>query len=334
MPLVPVEKLWQRLTQGDIAPCYLFFGTETYLIQEYTTACLERLLGTAPRDFNCDVFHLETSALSEALGMAHTLPVLSARRVVVLQALQVLDKTAWQHLEAYLEQPSESTVLLCSCNESEQRKFPARFWQHTVAIACAPLDMDKLHAWVARTVAQRGYRITDDAIQGILQEQERDLQMILREIEKLCSYVGDAGQITLEAVQHVGYASRLLSIFALADALGSRKLVPALTMVSGLLDQGEPPLVIFSLVVRHFRLLWQVRHLTQQQQDLPRIVKALGLPTAVCRQLLVQSKLFSLEHLRRLYAAALEADMAFKTSNKPPRAILERLILDVCVNAA
>jgi hypothetical protein len=46
--------------------------------------------------------------------------------------------------------------------------------------------------------------------------------------------------------------------------------------------------------------------------------------------LVTQSRRFSLAHLRQLYAAALEADLTFKTSNKPPRAILEELILHVC----
>ena len=333
MPLLAVDKLWQQLTQGTVAPCYLFFGTETYLLHEYTANCLQRLLGTAPRDFNYDVCQLATTSMSEALSLASTLPVLSPWRVVSLQGLQELDKAGWQQLEAYLDQPLASTVLLCSSTESDQRKFPTRFWQQVAAIACAPLDAGKLHAWVARAVAQRGYRITEEAIQSLLQEQERDLQMISQEIDKLCTYIGEPGQITVDTVQQVGYASRLLSIFALADALGARQLLPALTLVNGLLEQGEPPLVLFSLVVRHVRLLWQAHQLVQQQQALPHIVKALGLPTAVCRQLMRQSLLFSLEHLRALYTAALEADVLFKSSNKPPRAILEGLVFAACLPA-
>jgi len=67
---------------------------------------------------------------------------------------------------------------------------------------------------------------------------------------------------------------------------------------------------------------------------MPQMAKTLGLPLAVCRQLSAQSQHFAVEHLRQLYIAALEADLAFKTSNKPPRAILEELILHVCVRGA
>ncbi len=51
MPRILAAALWKRLAQGQIDPCYLFFGEETYLIQEYTTTLIEHILGTAPRDF-------------------------------------------------------------------------------------------------------------------------------------------------------------------------------------------------------------------------------------------------------------------------------------------
>ena len=40
MPRVLAAALWKRLAQGQIDPCYLFFGEETYLIQEYTTTLI------------------------------------------------------------------------------------------------------------------------------------------------------------------------------------------------------------------------------------------------------------------------------------------------------
>jgi DNA polymerase-3 subunit delta len=122
----------------------------------------------------------------------------------------------------------------------------------------------------------------------------------------------------------------LQSIFALSDALGTRQIGPAFIIVERLLNQGEPPLVILSMMVRHVRLLWSVKQLEQQRHNASHMAKTLGLPPAVCRQLVTQSRHFSLEHLRQIYAAALEADVTFKTSNKPPRAILEELILHVC----
>jgi DNA polymerase-3 subunit delta len=334
MPRVLAAALWKRLAQGQIDPCYFFCGEETYLIQEYTTTLIECLLGTALRDFNCDVFSVDNDTLEDALSIAHTLPMMATHRVVVLHGLQQLRKADWPPLEHYLEHPSISTALICSSSVSDPKKFPPSLWQHAVTVECHRLDGPKLHDWVTHTVAKRGYRITPEALRVLLHEQEPDLQTIRQEIEKLCTYVGDTPEITLDDVQEVTQTSRLQSIFALSDALGTRQIGPAFTVVERLLNQGEPPLVILSMMVRHVRLLWSVKQLGQQRHDLPQMAKTLGLPLAICRQLVTQSQHFSMEHLRQLYTAALEADLTFKTSNKPPRAILEELILHICGRGA
>src|SRR5215831_14400042 len=334
MPRVSAAALWKRLAQGQIDPCYLFFGEETYLIQEYTATLLEHILSTAPRDFNYDVFSVDNDTLEDALSIARTLPMLATHRVVVLHGLHQLRKADWPQLERYLEHPSTSTALICSSSVSDPKKSPPCLWQHAVTVECNRLEGPKLHDWVTHIVAQRGYRIAPEALQVLLHEQQPDLQTIRQEIEKLCTYVGETSEITLDDVQEVTHTSRLQSIFALSDALGKRQIGPAFIVVERLLAQGEPPLVILSMMVRHVRLLWSVKQSSQQRQDIPQLAKTLALPLAVCRQLSVQSQHFSLAHLQQLYVAALEADLAFKTSNKPPQAILEELILHVCVREA
>lgn len=330
MPRVLAAALWKRLAQGQIDPCYFFFGEETYLIQEYTTSLMAQILGTGPRDFNCDVFNVDNDTLEDALSIARTLPMMATHRVVVLHRLHQLRKADWPQLERYLEQPSASTALICSSSVNDPKKCPPGLWQRAVSVECHRLEGAKLHDWVSHTVAERGYRIAPAALQVLLHEQQPDLQILQQEIDKLCTYVGETPEITLDDVQDVTPTSRLQSIFALSDALGTRQVGPAFVVVERLLNQGEPPLLILSMMVRHVRLLWSVKQETQQHHDAPHMAKTLGLPLAVCRQLVSQSRQFSLEHLRQLYSAALEADLTFKTSNKPPRAILEELILRVC----
>jgi DNA polymerase-3 subunit delta len=331
MPRVPVATLWQCLTQGRVDTLYFLCGEETYLIQEYTTTLIERILGAAPRDFNCDVFSAESDALADVLSVAHTLPMMAAYRVVVYHGLEHLPKADWPPLEAYLAQPSASTAFICSSSESEPKKCSPRLWEHATTVICTGLEGSKLHQWVAQTVTTAGYRITEEAIQSLLQDQEADLHTLQQELAKLCTYVGASGEIGLHDVHAVSPASRLHSVFALTDALGTRRSATALVEIDHLLNQGEPPLVILSMIVRHLRLLWSVQQLIQQRQDLPRMAKTLRVPLAVCRQVAAQSRAFSSERLLQLYTVALEADLAFKSSNKPPKAILEGLVLEICV---
>jgi DNA polymerase-3 subunit delta len=333
MPHVSAAKVLQLLSQRDIHPLYLLLGEETYLIHAYTSAFVERILGTAVRDFNCDIFDADSDSFSEALNVARTLPMMASHRVVVVHGLHQLRKADLRQLEAYAEHPSESTALICSSQDSDPKKCLPRSWRKAVVVDCHRLTGTPLCDWVVNTVAQYGYTITDEAVQTLLQDQQNDLWTILREIEKLCTYAGEKQDITLTAVQDVCQASRLHSVFALSDAIGTRDILQAITVIDGLLNQGEPPLLIFSMIVRHLRLLWSIRQLGQQRQDMSEMAKALGLPPHVCRRLAPQSRRFSSERLGQLYNIALKADLAFKTTNKPPKTILEGLIFELCSNS-
>jgi DNA polymerase-3 subunit delta len=328
-----MAQVLRRLDQGHIDPLYVLFGDEPYLVQEYTATLRERILGTAARDFNCDVFRAENDTLVEALSIARTLPMLAARRVVILHGLHHLRTPDLHHLEHYVTHPSESTALICSSNESDSNKLPSLLRQKGVVISCQRLQGTQLQEWVVRTVAAWNYRISDAAVRLFLQEQENDLQTIKGEIAKLCTYVGEQEEIQCSDVQDVCQASRHLSLFTLSDAIGTRQLSPALTVIERLLQQGEPPLVIFGMVVRQLRLLWSVKQLLLQRHEMSRIAKTLGLPQSVCRQLATQSHHFSTTRLQQLYEAAVEADLAFKSSNKPPQLILEGLILTLCASS-
>lgn len=335
MPRLHVTALWKRLSQGQVDPCYFFVGDETYLIEEYTTTLLERVLDTASRAFNCDIFSsADTDTLTEALSLARTLPMFTPYRAVVLHGVQTLRKSDWPALERYLEQPSSSTAFICSSTVNDPKKSPPALWQQAVLVECGRLEGGKLMEWATQTLAHQGYRMAAPALQALLQEQAPDLQTLRQELTKLCTYAGDTSEISLEDVQAVTQASRLHSIFALSDALGTRQVGAAFLLIERLLHQGEPPLVILSMMARHIRLLWSVKQLVQQRCDASAMAKTLGVPQGVCRQLATQSQAFSLEHLRAIYSAALEADLTFKTTNQPPQAILEALVLHVCLRKA
>jgi DNA polymerase-3 subunit delta len=330
MPQQSIAQVLQQLAKGQVAPLYLLFGSETYLIHEYTAACSERILGTASRDFNYDVFYADADTLQEALSLARTLPMMAAYRVVVLHDVHQLHKADLSRLEAYADTPSESTALLCSSQDDDPKKLPPALRRNAVTLACKRLEGTQLRQWVVRTVERQGCSIADDAVDGFLQEQQNDLWTLAREIDKLCTYAGETQHIRLEDVQTVCQALRLQSIFALSEAIGGHRPSHALSVLNELLHQGEPPLLVFSMIVRHLRLLWSVRQLSRQRRSLAEIAKTLHIPQRVCRQLVSQCGAFPAARLQQLYSAALAADLAFKTTNKPPRAILEGLILELC----
>ncbi|GIX48678.1 MAG: DNA polymerase III subunit delta [Candidatus Tectimicrobiota bacterium] len=331
MPLLAEAEFLSRLDKGELEALYLLWGEEVYLVRTYLALLVDRALAPALRDLNYHVFDAGEEALAEALGVAQTLPMLAPRRVVVVHHVHRLRHAEVALLEQYAAQPVASTVLIATATGNQVEKTLPRFWQQAAVVACHRLEGPRLQAWIRRQVRQHGCQIAAAAVEALVQAHENDLYTLAGEIAKLCTYAGEGATITLEDVQRLSPTTRLYSLFALSDALGTGDLGQALAVVDGLLRQGEPPLVILSMIVRQVRLLWAVKHLAAQRQDLTQIAKTLNLPRAVCRQLLGQSRRYSSARLRRLYTAAVEADMAFKTSAQPARAILEGLIFRCCL---
>jgi len=330
MPTVPITNVFQRLAARQIDPLYLFFGDETYLMQEYTAACTNRILATAPRDFNYDVFTLANDHLHEILSLAKTLPIMSEHRVLVLHDIHKLRKGEVRELEAYAASPSPTTALLCTtANPTPQKALP-QFFRRAVVVECKRLEGLPLRNWITRDIEQQGYRITPEAVQAFLQDQQNDLWTLKCELEKLCTYCGDKMEIGLAEIREICQPIQMRSIFALTDAIGSHQIGQAFALIDSLIQQGEPPLVIFSMMVRHVRLLWSAKGLGMQGESVSRIAKTLRLPHRVCQQITNQCKLFSTQRLQELYRTILKADLAFKTTNKPPKAILEELTLLLC----
>lgn len=334
MPQQSIAQVIQQLDKGHVAPVYLLHGSEPYLIHEYIALCRDRILDAGSRDLNYDVFAADTDSLLEVLSLAHTLPMMARHRVVVLHNVQQLPKADLARLEAYTAAPSESTALMCSSQDDDPQKLPPGFRHNAIMLACKRLEGAQLRQWVVRMVERQGCSIAADAVDGLLHEQQNDLWTLAREVDKLCTYAGATQRIGLEDVQMVGQGLRLQSIFALSEAIGSPRPAQALAVLNELLHQGEPPLVVFSMIVRHLRLLWSVRQLARQRRAPADMARTLRIPQRVCRQLVSQSSAVPAERLRQLYSAALAADLAFKTTNTSPQAILEGLILELCVKVA
>lgn len=330
MPTFSISKALQRLDSGQIDPLYLFYGEETYLLQEYTASCANQILGTAPRDFNYDVFTASSDHLNETLSLAKTLPIMSTHRVLVLHDIHKLRKAEVRELDAYAVSPSASTALICTTDSTTPQKTLPQFFRQAVAIECKRLEGSQLRRWTTRFIERQGYRITPEAVHAFLQDQQNDLWTLKPELEKLCTYCGNKREIGLTEIHEICQPIQMHSIFALTDAIGSRQIGQAFSLIDRLIQQGEPPLVIFSMMVRHVRLLWSIKGLGQQGENVGQIAKKLRLPLRVCQQIASQCQLFSSKRLRELYQAILKADLAFKTTNKPPKSILEDLTLLLC----
>ncbi|NJN54176.1 MAG: hypothetical protein HC804_05095, partial [Anaerolineae bacterium] len=116
------------------------------------------------------------------------------------------------------------------------------------------------------------------------------------------------------------------SIFDLVDALGSRNSKRASLLLQQKFSEGADPFYLFTMFVRQFRLLIQVKELADEGKRPPAIGQELKLHSFVVGKLYQQSQGFSLPQLEQIYHHLLDIDVGSKTGRQDMPTALNLLV--------
>ncbi|MEE8296191.1 MAG: hypothetical protein V3R26_00005, partial [Hyphomicrobium sp.] len=101
-------------------PIYVVHGPEAYLKDHAVADVRQRALGADPDPLAYSHFG-PSASLADVLDELRTLPLLSARRLVVVADADDFIKAHRAPLERYCAQPSTSASLLLICNTFDKR---------------------------------------------------------------------------------------------------------------------------------------------------------------------------------------------------------------------
>jgi len=178
----------------------------------------------------------------------------------------------------------------------------------------------------------------------------------MKALETLIAYTGDKTSIEESDVEEVVGKTKEDTVFDLTGALAGRKLDKALSNMKDLFDRGINHVLILSMIAREIRLLLHAKMLigsenfetfginldyeTFQRSVYPLIlqwrndkgVKSSldGQHPYVIYNAMKNSYRFSYDHLVKYLQDLADMDIAFKTTVKEPKFMLERFIMDVC----
>jgi DNA polymerase-3 subunit delta len=99
-----------------------------------------------------------------------------------------------------------------------------------------------------------------------------------------------------------------------------------------LLNEGEHPLALLGMIVRQFRILIQVKELTERGLSQQDIATRLKLHRFVVQKAVRQAMNFSLEQLEVIYQKLLDTDMAIKTGQMDEVLALDMLVVGLSRN--
>ena len=278
---------------------YLINGSDDALKQEALQALTEPLLDASFRDFDREQIDIppagagsETEMARQILASAAGAPMMSQRRVVIVNNVQWLGKEDQEALVAGIPKLGALSclVLIAGATEYEAGKIKGRTVgtklvnaavKSGATVLCDSPPDSSLQARANAVLKERGKTIEPAALAMILDRAKAaaaerggggktgDIHVLLNELEKASAYVGSRAKITREDTAAVGTQSSQENIFALLDAVGNRDARRALAEVEKLLETGDKPDGVaartFVMLARHLRHLWGAKYLAEQR---------------------------------------------------------------------
>ena len=328
------DKLILQISKGQIEPFYFLYGPEIFYQTEIIQTLIKQWIADDNRDFNLETFDAQESTVNHWLGSAKTISFLGGIKLVIVRNLHEAipqDKEA-QALIDYVENPIPEACLVVTSNKIDRkRKLFKILTGLKTAIACEAPKENELINWLRKRAEESNYSLSTNAARFLVNRVGARPGILAKELEKTLLYAGANKSISEREVAEVVGESKTENVFALTEALKTKNSETALRLLNNQINQGEEPIKILGTIAWQFRMIWEVKHYQNKKLPSGQIAKAMGANPYVVDKALQHTGRFSTKQLRTSYLELAKADRSLKSSSQDPLAVMQTLILNLCL---
>lgn len=329
------QEFRRQVKAGRIEPLYLFAGEEQYY-QESALQALFATLDDAGRMFNISVFRIDEVGSSgvrvtaaAAIDAANQLPMMSARRIVVIRDFDKVKEDELDLVLNYLKRPApSSTLVFQAASLDHRRKLTAALLGACTAVTFDFLDEREAARRAEEFLKRRGCTIDKGALDNLIGLVGTRLTRLVNELEKLAIYTG-GGMIGNDAVDLLAPRAREHTGLELWDAIveGDRK--RAMRLTHRLLDDGEAPVVLIGSLGGLYRRMLAGKELIARKAPPQEVMKATSHYGARLSKITRRLAQMSREQIVRGLHRIAEVDNAIKNAEAPPWLQIEFLVAEL-----
>ncbi len=316
---------------------YLFYGTESYLIEDELRRLTNALVPQEDRELNLISCNLNLMPIEEVVQEAETPPFMSAHKLIVVRGgalftAQRLPKTIehdMAELERYLGDPvSYSTIVFVVEYEKldDRRRIVKKMREKAQVREFAALNDYLLMAWVVKKADLAGARIDGETAQFLVHKAGKELQQLSQEVEKMALYVGQGSEITEEVVDELTSRQLENNIFLLIDAVANLQMQQAFQLLSDLEKNKEEPIKILALLARQFRIMLLAKEAARTGYSERDIASQLAVHPYAVKLALGQGRRFTEQQLQQIMMKLADLDYQIKSGQLDKNLAIEMFI--------
>ena len=326
-----------EIERGNIALAYLFEGEEGYLKKEALKRLKKKIVSPDYEDFNYERFSGADSSVSHITESVSTFPLKGERRMVVVEEVDKLSEKNQKIVTEYLDNPVKTTCLVCIVEKIDKRKkLYKSFLKKGEVVSFYSLYDGEIIDWVKKRVEGENKRISPPALFCIKERVGSNRRDLDNTMEKLLLYIHPRKVIEKEDVEEVLGEGAGGGVFDLTKAIRERNLAGALSILSKLLERGEIPLKIHSLITREMRILLRIKEKGEKISSQEACAIIFGprgyyspFYTKIASDYIRAVRKLDFPDLITSYQYLVETEASIKTGREEPDLAIERMILHI-----
>jgi len=259
-----------------------------------------------------------------------TVSMFGDQRIVLIEDADDFVSANRPVLEKYVTHPAKGSLLILDVKSwPKNTKIFKLVEQHGLAVECAELSGANLLKWLQRMAKDQFGKTLDRETASLIVHLAGDgVGLLLQEVAKLASLVGDTVEITRDDVTKVVGGWRTETTWVMLDAVRDGKPGKALEALDKLLLHGEAPQKVLGGVTYTFRKLAEATERARAGESLRDAILGSGIfPNAIGPSEAYLRRI-GFERASRILQLLIEADTQMKGGSRvDPKLLLERLFV-------
>ncbi len=329
------KQLKAHIKSGDFLPVYLFTGDEDYLKKHYSDLLAQKAVGKNLFELNFESYEGKSLDLKDVLEAAIVMPFMSDRRFIVVTdfKLEGINERDFSLLSSYLENPSETTVLLFLQKNHDFSLTKAKKAAALINKCGAVVTLNKrkgndLIKPLMSSAAKQGCTLTAQGANYLVSVVGDDFNVLINELGKVCNYTKE-GEITKAHIDAVAIKSDDAKIYDLTKFLLMKNFDKAYEILSSLVRQKTEPEYILGAIAGTYIDMYRAKVSLACGGTAEALSEAYNYRNTAfrLRNGARDASKIDLDILRRCLEVLSQADMALKNGRDDSTAVLEQLMV-------
>lgn len=310
---------------------YLLYGTEKFLIDKEVKNIINKL---KLDELNISRYDLEFNTIKEILEDANTVSLFSSNKLIIVDGAVIFNRVQSSKienielLEEYLKNSNpDVTIIFIDRNEKiDSVKKIVKLVKEKGVIK----EFNALKNIFSSVKSMfDDYKVSNDAINLLIDRVGNDLEIIYQEVEKLKIYKIEDKTITTKDVEDATVENINVDIFKFVDDIINKNKKSAIITYKELLKLNEEPIKIVALLASKFRLMYQASTLAKKgytEESISEILKVHKYPVHLA---ILSGYKYNPKILLKYLNELADLDIGIKTGELDKELALELFILSL-----